>query len=118
MGGGDAALKACVEQHGPTILRDIAQAWSKRQFTRRSIQLTLENCSRKDFLAFEKALADVDGVQAVRLRELVNNVCQVEVDWSYDIATLAGRLDDLTFDGQSCEITEQSHDRLAAKLVK
>jgi hypothetical protein len=63
-------------------------------------------------------MADVDGVQAVRLRELVNNVCQIEVEWSYDIATLAGRLDDLKFDGTSCDITEQSHDRLTAMLVK
>jgi hypothetical protein len=118
IGGGDAALKACVDQHGAAILRDIAQAWSKRQFTRRSIQLTLENCSRKDFLTFEKALAAVDGVQGVRLRELVNNVCQIEVDWSYDIATLAGRLDELKAGGYSLDITEQSHDRLTARLTK
>lgn len=118
MGGGDEALKACVDQHDAAILRDIASAWSKRQFVRRSIQMTLEDCSRKDYLAFEKALVKVDGVQGVRLRELVNNVCQVEVDWSYDITTMAGRIDDLKFDDMSLEITEQSHDRLTAKLVK
>jgi hypothetical protein len=117
-GGGDEALLACVEQNAPAILRDIADAWTKRQFVRRSIQITLEGCSRKDYLAFEKALAKVDGVQGVRMRELVNNVCQTEVDWSYDIATLAGRLDDLRFEGKSCEITEQTNDRLTAKLVK
>jgi hypothetical protein len=95
IGGGDEALKTCVDQHGAAILRDIAEAWSKRQFVRRSLQITLEGCSRKDFLAFEKALSQVDGVQGVRLRELVNDVCQVEVDWSYNIATMAGRIDDL-----------------------
>jgi hypothetical protein len=117
-GGGDEALRACIEQNASAILRDIAGAWSKRQFVRRSIQITLEGCSRRDFLAFEKAMAKVDGVQAVRMRELVNNVCQAEVEWSYDMATLAGRIDDLRFDGKSCEITEQTHDRLTAKLVK
>lgn len=117
-GGGDEALRACIEQNAPAILRDIAEAWSKRQFVRRSIQITLEGCSRRDYLAFEKALGQVDGVQGVRLRELVNDVCQVEVDWSYDIATMAGRIDELQFDGKSFEITEQTHDRLTAKLVK
>lgn len=116
--GGDEALRKCAEQSAPAILRDIGEAWRKRQNVRRVAQLVLENCSRKDFKTFEAALREVDGVQGVRLREMVNNTCQVEVDWSYDLERLIGRIEDLKVDKTSYEITEQTHDRVTLKLVK
>src|SRR4029434_1159903 len=80
--GGDDALKKCAEENAPKILRDIGEAWRKRQNVRRICQITIENMSRKEYKDFEAALKDVDGVQDVKLRELVNNMCQIEVDWS------------------------------------
>lgn len=115
---GDDALRACAEQNSAKMLRDIGEAWRKRQNIRRISRLVLENCSRPDYKAFETALRKVDGVQEVRLRELVNNVCQVEVDWAYDMERLAGRIEELKVDGATYEITEQSHDRITVKVVK
>jgi hypothetical protein len=116
--GGDDALKKCADENAAAVLRDIGEAWRKRQQVRRSIQITLENCSRPEFKAFEDAALRIDGVQAVRLRELVNNVCQVEFDWSYDMERLIARIESLRVGNTTYAVTEQTHDRATFKLVK
>jgi hypothetical protein len=116
--GGDEVLKRCAEENAGRVLQDIGEAWRQRQNVRRVCQVTLENCSREDFKAFESALRKVDGVQDVRMKELVNSVCQVEVDWSYDLEKLVTRIEALKVPGTSFAVTEQTHDRVTLKLVK
>lgn len=116
--GGDEVLRKCAEANAGQMLRDIGEAWRQRQNIRRVCQVTLENCSRRDFKAFEKALRQVTGVQNVKLKELVNNVCQVEVDWAYDLERLVSRIESLTVPDTSFEITEQTNDRVTIKLIK
>jgi hypothetical protein len=115
---GDEALKKCAEENAGRILQDIGEGWRHRQNVKRTCQVTLENCSREDFKLFEAALRKVDGVQDVRLKELVNNVCQVEVDWSYDLERLVRRIEELKVPGTSYVVTEQTHDRVTFKLAK
>jgi len=116
--GGDDAIRKCAETHAGAVLREIGEAWRKRQNVRRSLQVTLENCSRADFKAFEEAARNIDGVQNVRMRELVNNVCQVEIDWSYDLERLVARIEALRVGNTTYAVTEQTHDRATFKLVK
>ena len=116
--GGDDALRECAEKNCAQMLRDIGESWRKRQNVRRVCQVLLENCSRKDYKAFEKAMREVDGVQGVKLRELVNNVCRVEVDWSYDLERLVVRIEELKVPDVSYEVTEQTRDRVVLKVVK
>ncbi len=115
--GGDEALRACAEKYAGDVLGDLGKAWSKRQNVHRTIQLTLENCTRRDFKAFESAASAIKGVKGVRLKELVNNICQIEIDWEYDLERLASRIEEMDVAGATFEITEQTHDRLTAKLV-
>lgn len=116
--GGDEALRKCAEEQAGAILRDVGESWRKRQQVRRVCQITLENCSRKEYKMFEEALREVDGVQDVKLRELVNNVCQVEVDWSYDLERLVTRIEELKAGGLAFEASEQTHDRATFKIRK
>lgn len=116
--GGDEVIRKCVEDNAGKILRDVGESWRKRQNVRRVCQVTLENCSRRDYKTFEKALRPVDGVQGVKLKELVNNICQVEVDWSFDLERLIGRIEELKVPDVTYEITEQTHDRVTIRLVK
>jgi hypothetical protein len=116
--GGDEALRKCAEENAGKILRDIGDTWRKRQVVRRSLQITLENCARADYKVFEDAMRRVDGVQNVRMRELVNNVCQVEIDWSYDLARLIDRIEELELNGVTFVVTEQTHDRATFKLAR
>lgn len=116
--GGDEALKACAEKFAGPILSDIGKAWAKRQNVHRTIQLTLDDCSRRDFKAFQSALSEVRGVKDVRMKDLVNSHCRVEIDWEYDLERLASRIEEMSVDGVRFEITEQTHDRLTARLVR
>ena len=116
--GGDDVLKKCAVENAAKILQDIGQAWRQRQNVRRTVQLTLENCGRRDYKAFEAAMRPVTGVQKVRLKELVNNICQVEIDWAYDVERLIVRIEELKVPDTRYEITEQTHDRVTVKLVK
>ncbi len=116
--GGDEVLRACAEKHAARILSDVGESWRKRQNIRRVCQLTITNCTRKQFKAFEAQVRKLEGVQEVRLKELVNNVCQIEVDWSYDLERLISRIEDATFPDFSLEVTEQTHDRVTLKLVE
>ncbi|MEK6644008.1 MAG: hypothetical protein AABZ08_08875 [Planctomycetota bacterium] len=116
--GGDDALKKCAEEYSGAILREMADAWTKRQNVRRSIQVTLENCTRADYKAFEEAMKSVDGVQGVRMRELVKDVCQLEIEWSYDAERLITRIEELKVGQTRYAVTEQTHDRVTLKLVK
>lgn len=116
--GGDEVLRKCAEANAGQMLHDIGEAWRQRQNIRRVCQVTLENCSRRDYKAFERALREVTGVQNVKLKELVNNVCQVEVDWAYDLERLVSRIESLKVPDASFEITEQTHDRVTIKLIK
>ncbi len=115
---GDDALRRCAEQHVPGILREIGEAWRKRQNVRRSVQVVLENCSRDEYKTFEAALRDVTGVQTVRMRELVSGTCNVEVDWSYDVESLVSRIEELKLEGTSYHVTEQTHGKVTFKIVK
>ncbi len=116
--GGDEVLRECADKNAGQILKDIGGAWRKRQNVRRTVQVTLHNCGRKDFKAFQAAATQLKGVQNVRLKELVNNVCQIEVDWAYDVERLVTRIEELKVEGTTYEITEQTHDRVMIKLVK
>jgi hypothetical protein len=116
--GGDEALKACADENAAKILQDIGAAWRQRQNVRRIARVTIENCDRDAYKVFEKALREVDGVQEVRLREFVNNVCQVEVDWAYDLERLATRIEELKAPEVRYKITEQSHDRITVRIAK
>lgn len=116
--GGDEVLRECADKNAGRILEDIGGAWRKRQNVRRTVQVTLHNCGRKDFKAFQAAATQIKGVQKVRLKELVNNVCQIEIDWAYDVERLVTRIEELKVEGTAYEITEQTHDRVMIKLVK
>jgi hypothetical protein len=116
--GGDEALRKCAEENAGNILRDIGEAWRKRQHVRRICQITIENCTRKEYKAFEEALKQVDGVQDVKLREFVNNICQVEVDWNFDLERLVSRIEEMKVGGMGFEASEQSHDRATFKTTR
>ncbi len=116
--GGNDALKKCADEYSGAILREMAEAWRKRQQVRRTVQVTLENCTRADYMAFEEAIRAMDGVQGIRMRELVKEVCQTEIEWSYDNERLISRIEELKVGATRYTVTEQTHDRVTFKLEK
>ena len=118
--GGDALLELAREA-APKVLGDLGAAWNAGEVNARMCQLLFSPCSRKTFKTIRDALAEVRGIQdgqaGVRLRELVNDVAEVEVDWQFDLNMLADRLEDLEVEDMTFEVTEQTGNRLNIKVI-
>jgi hypothetical protein len=119
--GASAGLEQIAQERAGEILQDLGEAWRKRVNVRRILRVTLEPATRKDFKTFQDLLAQVKGVQGgedgIKLREMVNQVVDAEVDWSYDLNALADRIEQLSPPGVSYEIVEQTADRIRVRLV-
>ena len=103
------------------MLRDLGRAWNSRDVNRQLCQVQFAPCSRTEFKRIAGALAEVRGVQGgrdgVRLRELVNEVAEAEIDWTFDLNRLADVIEELEVEGMSFEITEMTGNRLMVRVV-
>lgn len=123
-GSGKDALTRVARDNAPQVLSDIAKAWRERATVGKVIQVTLEPCSRAVFKAIQAEMIGHKGItggaDGFKLRELVNNVASVEVNWKYDLDQLADRFEELALqsdDGlMTLQVTEQTANRFTVKL--
>jgi len=120
---GDDGFEKLVDESAGSILRDVADAWKKGVSRYQIFQVSLEGISRSEFRQqVTPALIQVRGVQqgdeGVKMRGVVNNVVTAEIYWAYDLDTLADAIEDLSVEGMSFEIIEQSANRIRAKVVR
>jgi len=119
--GGSGALEAIAAEAAPAVLAELGESWRNRQVVTRVLHLQFSPCSRKQLKAICEGLGQVRGVQTgaegARIREFVNEVGDVEIDWSYDMDMLANTIEDLEVDGMTFEIVEQTATRLKVKVV-
>ncbi|HOM51622.1 MAG TPA: hypothetical protein PLQ89_06005 [Phycisphaerae bacterium] len=124
IGTGQAALARLTQEIAPQLLLDIGEAWRDRATAGRIIQVTFEPCTRKQFKAIAAEMIRHKGVtggeDGFKLRELANEVANVEVDWKYGLEQLADRLEELnvTADGVpiKLDVIEQSANRITVRL--
>lgn len=124
IGTGQAALAKLTQEITPRLLLDIGAAWRERATAGKTIQVTFEPCTRSQFKAIQAEMIQQKGVtggpDGFKLRELANEVANVEVDWKYDLDQLADRLEELrlTIDGVPFKlaVAEQSANRVTVKL--
>ncbi len=123
-GSGKDALTRVAKDAAPDVLSDIAKAWRERATAGRTVQMTIEPCTRKQFTAIQSEMIKSKGVTGGKdgfaLRELANNIASIEVNWKYDLNQLADRFEELAvpMDGEvlSFEVTEQSANRFTVRL--
>jgi hypothetical protein len=123
-GTGAAALVKLTQEVAPRLLLDIGAAWRERATVGKSIQVTFEPCSRRQFKALQAEMIKQKGVtggeDGFKLREMVNSVANVDVEWKYNLDQLADRLEELNpvIDGVAFKlvIAEQSANRITVKL--
>ena len=118
-GGGSTALAALAKEHEAKILTDIGKAWRKRATNRRIIRLTVRPMSYAEALMLAEQIKKLDGTAEARLREVIQNSADIEVDWKNKIDDLATHLMELELEnGGKIEITERTANRLIARTVK
>lgn len=118
-GGGVLALQEVAKKYEAKILLDIGNAWKKRATHRRIIRLTLQPMTYAEALMTAEAIKKLDGTAEARLREVVQNSADIEVDWKNKIDDLAARLMEMKLEGGAkIEITQRTANRLFGRVVK
>lgn len=121
-GNGDEGLERLADEIAPQLLKDVGEAWRKRETTHSVFEVTIENCSRADFRkriepALHKHRSVQQGDEGVKLREAENNIITAEIYWSGDLNSLADALEDLPVDGMHLNVAGQSANRVRCKAA-
>ncbi len=112
----DKALAKLADDAAPKLLADVLEAWRKRANVSKTIELTIAGMDRKTWKTFQAEASKIRGVQELRLREITENVATIDVEYKFDINTLADRLEELK--EVKLEIGEQTANRLNATVKK
>lgn len=118
------ALSRVGQDSAEELLSDIGKAWRERATAGKLIQLTVSPCSRREFKLLQAEMIKSKGItggpDGFVLRELANNVANIDVNWKYDLAQLADRLEELnvlTDEGSiRLNVIEQSANRITANM--
>ena len=115
-GGEAGALAKLGKETSPKILAAIIEAWRKRQVVSRTTQI---NITGMDFATWKKFKAEVStlrGIQALRLREISEDVARVDVEYRYSTVILAERLTELK--SVKLAVKELTASRLGMSVTK
>lgn len=113
-GGEDKALAKLGEEYAPKLLAATVEAWSKRANVLRTVQIQINGMDFEAWKTFKEEAATLEGVQALRLREITENVASIDVEFKFTNELLAERLTQLKKTG--LVIVELSANRLKFKV--
>jgi hypothetical protein len=115
-GGADKGLAKVAEAAAPDLLQAMVEAWRQDVNVSRNIQLNISGMDYATYKKFDAEVAKLQGVQAVRMREITESVANVDVEFEYDQKRLADVL--LELKDVKLEVTEISPNRIKMKVVK
>lgn len=112
----DKALAKLADDAAPKLLADVLEAWRKRANVSKTIELTIGGMDRKTWKTFQAEASKIRGLQDLHLREITANVATIDVEYKFDLNTLADRLEELK--EVKLDIGEQTANRIQAKVKK
>jgi len=115
-GAADKALAKLGEQFAPKVLAAVVEAWRKQVHVSRTLQILISGMDYKLWKAFNAEAAKLRGVQALRLREITEQVATIDVEYAYGNTSLADHLTEMK--AAKLEITEITANRISLKVVK
>jgi len=94
-GGEDKALAKLAEDCAPKVLAAVVEAWRKRANVSRTIDVAITGMDYELWKTFKTEAEKLRGVQALRLREITNDVANIDIQYRYDNQSLADRITEL-----------------------
>lgn len=94
-GGEQAALAKLGEDSSPKVLAAIIKAWNDSQIASRTTQVNIMGMDHATWKDFKAEVREMRGVQAVRLREIAENVVRVDIEYRFSTEILADWLTEL-----------------------
>lgn len=114
--GEDVALAKLAEESAPKFLEALVGAWRKRTQVRTSYPLAIKGMTFKEWNEFKTEVEKLRGTEGLRLREIVNDVATIDIEYRYDAQNLAARLVELK--GVKLDVIEITGGQLKLKVLK
>jgi hypothetical protein len=115
-GGADKGLAKVADVAAPDLLSAIVEAWRQDVNVTRNIQLNISGMDYATFKKFKDDAEKLEGVQAIRMREITESVANVDIEAEFDQQRLADLI--LELKSVKLEVTEISPNRVKLKVVK
>lgn len=109
-------LSKLASDNAGDLLEAVVAAWAKRANVSKTIELNITGMDYDAWKLLKAESEKIRGLQAIRLRELVESVAQIDVEYELTIENLADRLTALK--DVKLKVTEMSANRIKLKLVK
>jgi len=94
-GGEDKALDKLANDCAPKLLASVIEAWRKRANVSKTVELSITGMDFNRWKTFREEASKIRGVQAIRLREITQDVASIDIEYRYDNEGLADRLSEL-----------------------
>jgi hypothetical protein len=115
-GGADKGLAKVAEAAAPDLLDAIVEAWRQDVNVTRNIQLNISGMDYGAYKKFDEEVSKLEGVQALRMREITESVANIDVEYEFDQKRLADVL--LEIKSVKLEVSEITPNRIKLKVVK
>jgi hypothetical protein len=115
-GGADKGLAKVAEASAPDLLDSIVEAWRQDVNVTRNIQLNISGMDYGAYKKFDEEVAKLEGVQALRMREITESIANIDVEYEFDQKRLADVL--LELKSVKLEVSEITPNRIKLKVVK
>jgi hypothetical protein len=112
-GGEDKALDKLATDCAPKLLASVIEAWRKRANVSKTVELSITGMDFNLWKTFREEASKLRGVQAIRLREITQDVANIDIEYRYDNEGLADRLSELK--SVKLKVTEITANRLRLK---
>lgn len=113
-GGEEKALAKMGDESAPKLLAAVVEAWRNRANVQRVVQLTISGLDFDGWKTFKAEAEKIQGVQALRLRDITEGIANIDVEYRYTNELLAERLSGMTT--VKLSVTELSANRLKLKV--
>ena len=115
-GGEDKALAKLAAEAAPKILAAVVEGWRKQVNVSRTLSLSISGLSYKAWKVFKAETEKLRGVQALRLREITEDVASIDVEYDFDNAHFADAVTEL--ENTKLEVTEITANRIKLKVAE
>lgn len=115
-GGEEKALIKMADENAPKLLAAVVEAWRKRANVSRNVELLISGLEHEGWKAFKAEVEKIDGVQALRLREIIEGTANIDVECQSTNEIIADRLTELK--SVKLKVTEITANRIKLKVVQ
>jgi uncharacterized protein YeaO (DUF488 family) len=115
-GGEEKALDKLAEDSAPKLLAAVVEAWRKQINVSRDIRLHITGMEHEVWKLFKAEAEKLDGVQALRLREITEGVATIDVEYKFTTENLADRVTELK--SVKLKVVEISANRIKLKVAQ